>query len=306
MLHDEAPQVIRHPVGVPPGPRQQVLHPVRRGIPGLLRDRPAVLARQRQPAGPARTPAPGAAAPPCGNAGPVRSISSSSNPSHRAGSTLWPAATARSSCVVTNQDDQRWPSLPQHRHTSARETGGAGGRRHLTLADVETTAAFRLSGNATLTAAAVTRRRGIQPTSALEAGDPVSSRSAATRQGSLWLLTSSPGIETGTEIAGHLHRLLAILEPPTAALWELAHAGRRRQLALLHRLTRHRARSRTRPPDHAARPHPPRRPLARRLRRRYRPLSRQITIYGWRTSEAPPLTAEICGSAGVSLRVGSS
>ena len=90
---------------------------------------------------------------------------------------------------------------------------------------METTAAFRLSGNATLTAAAVTRRLGIQPTSAFEAGDPVNSRSAATRQGSLWVLASSPGIETGTEIAGHLHRPLAVLELATAALWELAHAG---------------------------------------------------------------------------------
>jgi hypothetical protein len=107
----------------------------------------------------------------------------------------------------------------------ARETGGADGRPALTLANMETTAAFRLSGNATLTAAAVTRRLAIQPTRAFEAGDPVSSRSPATRQESLWLLTSSPGIETGTEIAEHLHRLLSVLEPATAALWELAHAG---------------------------------------------------------------------------------
>ncbi len=48
--------------------------------------------------------APAAAAPPGGTA--ARSISSSSKPSHRPGPTLWPAATARSSCVVTNQDDQ--------------------------------------------------------------------------------------------------------------------------------------------------------------------------------------------------------
>ena len=88
-----------------------------------------------------------------------------------------------------------------------------------------TTAAFRLAGNAALTAAGVTLRLGIQPTRAIEAGNPVSSHSAATRQGSLWLLTSGPGIETGTELAEHLHRLLAILEPATAALWELANAG---------------------------------------------------------------------------------
>ena len=46
LIGDVAAQVIADPVGVPPGPRQQVLHPVRRGVPGLLRDRPAVLARQ--------------------------------------------------------------------------------------------------------------------------------------------------------------------------------------------------------------------------------------------------------------------
>ena len=90
---------------------------------------------------------------------------------------------------------------------------------------METTAAFRLAGNAALTAAGVALRLGIQPTRAIEAGAPVSSHSAATRQGSLWLLTSGPGIETGTELAEHLHRLLAILEPATAALWELANAG---------------------------------------------------------------------------------
>ena len=33
-------------VGVPPSPGQQVLHPVRSPVPGMLGDRPAVLARQ--------------------------------------------------------------------------------------------------------------------------------------------------------------------------------------------------------------------------------------------------------------------
>jgi Domain of unknown function (DUF4279) len=104
---------------------------------------------------------------------------------------------------------------------------------------VETRASFRLSGDATLTAAAVTRRLGIQPTRAFETGDPVSSRSAATRDSPLWLLSSSPHIETGAELAEHLHRLLAILEPVTAPLWGLVHVGYRRKLALLPRLTRH-------------------------------------------------------------------
>jgi len=94
-----------------------------------------------------------------------------------------------------------------------------------TLAGVETMATFRLFGDATLTAAAVTRRLGIQPTRALEAGDRVSRRSAATRDSCAWLLTSSPGIETGTELAGQLHRLLVLLEPVTAPLWDLIRAG---------------------------------------------------------------------------------
>jgi hypothetical protein len=90
---------------------------------------------------------------------------------------------------------------------------------------VETTAAFRLAGNAALTAAGVTLRLGIQPTRAIEAGDRVSGRSAAIHQESLWILPSGHRIETGTELAEHLRRLLAILEPATAALWELAQAG---------------------------------------------------------------------------------
>jgi hypothetical protein len=90
---------------------------------------------------------------------------------------------------------------------------------------METSATFRLFGDARLTAAAVTRRLGIQPTRALEAGDRVGRRSSATSDSSAWLLTSSPGIETGTELAGQLHRLLAVLEPVTAPLWELARAG---------------------------------------------------------------------------------
>jgi Domain of unknown function (DUF4279) len=102
---------------------------------------------------------------------------------------------------------------------------GGDGLRMPILAAVETTATFRLFGDATLTAAEVTRRLGIPPTRALEAGDPVSSRSSSPRSSSLWLLTSNPGIEAGTELAEHLHRLLDILEPTTGPLWELVHAG---------------------------------------------------------------------------------
>jgi Domain of unknown function (DUF4279) len=84
-------------------------------------------------------------------------------------------------------------------------------------------ATFRLFGDAALTAAAVSRRLGMQPTRAFEAGERVSSRPARTRDSSAWLLSSGP--EAGTELAEHLHRLLAFLEPVAAPLWELVHAG---------------------------------------------------------------------------------
>jgi len=91
---------------------------------------------------------------------------------------------------------------------------------------VDTTAAFRLFGDdARLTAVAVTRRLGIQPTSAHEAGEPVSRRSTAIRDNALWLLRASPRIQTANEQGEHLHRLLAVLEPQAAVLWELVEAG---------------------------------------------------------------------------------
>jgi Domain of unknown function (DUF4279) len=90
---------------------------------------------------------------------------------------------------------------------------------------VRTTAAFRLSGDAGLTAATATARLGIRPTRAAEAGEPISSRSSRTRDTSLWLLESSPRSETGTELTEHLHRLLDILEPVTAGMWELVRDG---------------------------------------------------------------------------------
>jgi len=90
---------------------------------------------------------------------------------------------------------------------------------------MRTTAAYRISGNMTLTAADVTARLGIRPTRALEAGDPISSRSGRPRESSVWVLSSSPGIETDTELTEHLHRLLAILESVAPVLWELTQAG---------------------------------------------------------------------------------
>jgi hypothetical protein len=90
---------------------------------------------------------------------------------------------------------------------------------------METRATFRLLGDGGLTAAAVTRRLGLTPTRALEPGGRVGRHSNATRDSSVWLLSSSPRIEPGTDLAEQLHRLLAILEPVTSALWDLVQAG---------------------------------------------------------------------------------
>lgn len=76
-----------------------------------------------------------------------------------------------------------------------------------------------------LTAAAVTRRLGVQPTRALEAGNRVSSPAAAIHDSSAWLLSSGSSNETGTELAEQLHQLLSVLEPVTAQLWDLVRDG---------------------------------------------------------------------------------
>jgi hypothetical protein len=46
VLHHIVAQVIAHLVLIPHRPGEQVLHPIRAGVPGVLGDRPAVLARQ--------------------------------------------------------------------------------------------------------------------------------------------------------------------------------------------------------------------------------------------------------------------
>jgi Domain of unknown function (DUF4279) len=96
-----------------------------------------------------------------------------------------------------------------------------------TLIGVQTTATFRLWGGAGLTAAAVTQRLNLQPTEAFEAGTPTGRRSPVARDSSVWILQSSPRIQSGTELAAQLLRLLAVLEPVTQPLWDLVHAGYR-------------------------------------------------------------------------------
>jgi hypothetical protein len=90
---------------------------------------------------------------------------------------------------------------------------------------MQTTASFRLWGNKTLTAAEVTRRLDVRPTEAFEFGTPLSRRSTRTRDSSLWVLSSSPGIESDVELDEQLRRLLTILEPVTQPLWTLVDQG---------------------------------------------------------------------------------
>jgi hypothetical protein len=60
MLDDKAADVITYCIGIPFGPRQQVLQSVGGRIPGMLSERPAVLARQlrQQPQHECPRPAP--------------------------------------------------------------------------------------------------------------------------------------------------------------------------------------------------------------------------------------------------------
>lgn len=88
-----------------------------------------------------------------------------------------------------------------------------------------TTAAFRIEGDASHPAAAVTARLDLTPTTTFEVGAPVSSRSSGRRTHSLWLLSTGAAAEL--ELGDQLHRLLTVLEPVTRPLWELVEAGYR-------------------------------------------------------------------------------
>jgi hypothetical protein len=92
MLDHVGAQVIAHAVFVPHRPGQQVLHPIRGGIPGVLGERPAVLAwpirkqpQHERPGPPAWLHPPKPARNPAQQRIQVRL--------QRAGPTLWPAAT---------------------------------------------------------------------------------------------------------------------------------------------------------------------------------------------------------------------
>ncbi|MFF8381932.1 hypothetical protein ACF07V_38235 [Streptomyces sp. NPDC015661] len=96
MLQRVLTHVVAHPVGVPPGPAEQVLHAVRTCLPGPLGNRPAVFAGRSDssPSPKPRTRRRGSTRP---NRPAIRPIRTSNVSCRRAGSTLRPAATARSS-----------------------------------------------------------------------------------------------------------------------------------------------------------------------------------------------------------------
>jgi hypothetical protein len=89
---------------------------------------------------------------------------------------------------------------------------------------MRTGATFRLHGdNGLLTAADVTSLLDLEPTNAFEAGAPQGHGSPRVRDFSTWGL--STGIENDTELNVQLRKLLAVLEPRTADLWNLVERG---------------------------------------------------------------------------------
>jgi Domain of unknown function (DUF4279) len=91
---------------------------------------------------------------------------------------------------------------------------------------MRTRAAFRLTGDSgAMSAALVTQRLGIKPTTAIEA------RNRLGRQESIWILSTHPDVhdepELGSQVVPQLASLLAILEPHSEVLRELTDMGYR-------------------------------------------------------------------------------
>ncbi len=112
VLYPHRPQIIPNAVRHRRCPRQQVLHPAQRRITGVLGYRPAVLARPPSQQAQHERPRPRRGST-LTNRPPIRSIRSSSMPSHRPGSALWPAATASHHVSAQTVIIGRWPPYVQ-------------------------------------------------------------------------------------------------------------------------------------------------------------------------------------------------
>jgi len=89
-----------------------------------------------------------------------------------------------------------------------------------------TLASFRLFGDESLTALAVTTRLALTPSRSHEVGDLVGGpRSPIRCKNSLWLLGSAPDLEDDVELDEQIQRLLDKLLPVAPAVWELVHQG---------------------------------------------------------------------------------
>ena len=89
---------------------------------------------------------------------------------------------------------------------------------------MRTGATFRLHGkDGLLTAAGVTSVLELEPTKAYEAGEPRGHGSRRVSDVSTWNLSTD--IEDDTELDVQLRKLLTVLEPRTADLWNLVERG---------------------------------------------------------------------------------
>jgi hypothetical protein len=118
-------------------------------------------------------------------------------------------------------------SAPRRRNNWVRvhRTGRITGATVTHTCQMRTVATFRLIGaEQGHTASAATARLGVQPSRAYEAGTPVCPGSDKIREVSSWYLDSG-GPAYSVALAAQLHRLLYVLEPVAAPVWELVKAG---------------------------------------------------------------------------------
>ncbi|MDQ1724224.1 MAG: hypothetical protein QOG52_1252 [Frankiaceae bacterium] len=90
---------------------------------------------------------------------------------------------------------------------------------------MRTQVTFRLTSDHGGSAADVSTRLGVSPTSGYEAGGPVGSRTSSPREHSSWHLSSDRDPQDGLELATALNVVLDALEPVGPALWQLIRDG---------------------------------------------------------------------------------